>query len=68
MAIDCAGNIYVTSGSVIVFDPGGDERGRIQVPEGPSNVAFGGADRQTLYITARTGLYSIRLNVPGYPY
>jgi len=68
LTVDCAGNLYVTAGGVQVFDPEGDQLGSITVAESPANVAFGGADRRTLYITARTGLYSIVLNVPGYPY
>ncbi len=68
MAVDCAGNLYVTAGSVRVFNPQGSELGSITLAESPANVAFGGSDRRTLYITARTGLYSIELNVPGYPY
>lgn len=68
-AIDCAGNLYVTTGmKVIVYAPNGDTLGEISVAEAPSNAAFGGRDRKTLFITARTGLYSIQLNVPGYPY
>jgi len=39
----------------------------IAVPEQPANCAFGGADRKTLFITARTGLYKVALNVPGLP-
>jgi gluconolactonase len=68
MAVDCAGNLYVASGTVEVFAPGGDKLGEISVPENPSNAAFGGTDHKTLYITAQTGLYSIALAVPGFPY
>jgi gluconolactonase len=69
LGIDCAGNLYVTTGSVVrVFGADGMPRGEISVAEAPSNVAFGGADHKTLYITARTALYSIALNVPGMPY
>jgi gluconolactonase len=68
LAVDCAGNLYVTAGRVRVFDPQGAELGSINVPESPANVAFGGPERRTLYITARRGLYAIELNVPGYPY
>jgi gluconolactonase len=68
MAIDCAGNLYVTAGGVRVFDASGSDLGTITLAESPANVAFGGSDHQTLYITARTGLYSIELNVPGDPY
>lgn len=68
MTVDCAGNLYVASGTVEVFSPSGQRLGEIRTNEEPSNLAFGGADRKTLYITARTGLYAITLNVPGYPY
>jgi gluconolactonase len=69
MGIDCAGNLYVTAGGQVrVYSPAGSQLGSISVAEGPSNVAFGGSDHRTLYITARTGLYSIVLNVPGLPY
>ena len=73
--IDCAGNVYWTSGAdglVHVLNPAGTELGTIASSRGTTNVAFGGADRQTLFITSgRTGdsgLYSVRLGVPGYPY
>jgi gluconolactonase len=68
LTVDCAGNLYVTSDTVEVFAANGDKLGDIEVAESPSNVAFGGSDHQTLYITARTHLYSIRLNVAGFPF
>lgn len=68
LTVDCAGNLYVTSGTVEVFDPNGAKLGDITLNEAPSNVAFGGADQRTLYITARTGLYAIDLLIPGLPY
>jgi gluconolactonase len=68
MAVDDAGNVYATSADgVVVFDKNGGALGTITVAEVPSNCTFGGADRKTLYITAHTGLYSIKLNVPGLP-
>lgn len=67
-SVDCAGNLYVTSGTVEVFAPNGDRHGEITLGENPSNVAFGGANRRTLYITAGHGLYAIDLNVAGFPY
>jgi gluconolactonase len=68
-AIDCAGNLYTTGGGQVqVWKANGDPLGAISVPQGPSNAAFGGAERKTLFITARTALYSIELNVPGLPY
>jgi len=71
MAMDCAGNLYVTShgaGTVEVFDPAGKQLGRIAVAPKTTNAAFGGADRKTLYITAGTGVYALPSLVPGYPY
>jgi sugar lactone lactonase YvrE len=38
---------------------------KIEMPETPSNCAFGDPDFQTLYVTARTSVYRIRLNVKG---
>lgn len=68
MAIDRAGNLYVsTRTGVEVFAPDGRRWGVIAIPEQPANCAFGGADARTLYVTARTGLYSTRVNVPGPP-
>lgn len=68
MAVDDAGNLYVTAGpGVLVFDGTGKPLGTITVGEQPANCTFGGADRKTLYITARTSLYRIELNVPGLP-
>ncbi|ACY18052.1 SMP-30/gluconolactonase/LRE family protein [Haliangium ochraceum] len=66
MAIDENGNLFVTAqDGVRVYAPDGTLWGTIEVAEQPSNCAFGGADRKTLYITARTGLYSVTLANPG---
>jgi gluconolactonase len=66
MTIDSEGNVYLTSGpKVHVIDRAGREIESIDVPEAPSNVCFGGADTRTLFITARTSLYSIRTRVHG---
>jgi gluconolactonase len=68
MAIDDAGNVYLTGGSdVRVYKPDGTAWGKIPVPETPSNCAFGGTDRKTLYISARTSIYSVALAIPGKP-
>lgn len=73
--VDCAGNVYWTSyndGLVHVFNPAGSKLGTITAGRNTTNVAFGGPDRRTLYITSGVngnfGLYSVRLNVPGNPY
>ncbi|HYE66880.1 MAG TPA: SMP-30/gluconolactonase/LRE family protein, partial [Pyrinomonadaceae bacterium] len=66
MKADAEGNLYVTGpGGVWVFNPQGKRLGIINTPEQAYNCAFGDADLKTLYITAGTGLYRIRLNVSG---
>ena len=71
LGLDCAGNLYVTGGDqVVVLDPSLSRVGSLSAP-GATNVAFGGADRRTLYVTtlgSEAGLLSATLNVPGYPY
>lgn len=68
MAVDDAGNLYVTTtAGVRVYQPGGALWGTIAVPEVPTNCTFGGPDRTTLYITAQTSLYRVTLRVPGLP-
>ena len=65
MTIDGEGNIYLTFRSVIVYDPNGTRIETIHVPESPTNVCFGGSDKKTLFITARTSVYSLRMKVSG---
>lgn len=65
MAVDVKGNLYTTHGGVVVYDPDGKLLEKIEVPEGPANCTFGGDDMRTLFITARTSLYSVRTKNPG---
>jgi gluconolactonase len=66
MTIDQRGNVYLTGQGVTVFDPTGRQIEHIDVPEGwTANVCFGGADHQTLFITASRGLYGLRMQVRG---
>ncbi|RLS52309.1 MAG: SMP-30/gluconolactonase/LRE family protein [Planctomycetota bacterium] len=65
MALDVQGNLYTTHGGINVYNADGQLLQRIAVPEGPANCTFGGEDLKTLFITARTSLYSIRLTQPG---
>ncbi|WP_437660034.1 SMP-30/gluconolactonase/LRE family protein [Sorangium sp. So ce1182] len=68
MGVDCAGNLYVGwEGGVEVIAPSGEKLGTIEGTGKASNVAFGGADRKTLYITAGPALYAVEMPVPGYP-
>lgn len=64
--LDAHGNIFCTGpDGVWILSPDGRLLGKIPMPEVPSNLAFGGPDGSTLYITARTGLYSIGLKTFG---
>lgn len=65
MTLDELGNLYLTNGSVWVYSPEGKLLQEIKGPEKAANVCFGGADRKTLFITARTGFYSIKMRVAG---
>ncbi len=63
MTIDNEGNIYLTARVVAVYNKNGQKIETIKVPEGPANLCFGGPDKRTLFITARTSLYSVRMRV-----
>ena len=65
MTIDNLGNVYLTNKVVSVFDKTGKSVARIEVPEQPSNVCFGGKKRDILFITARTSVYTLKMNVKG---
>ena len=65
MKVDSEGNLYCTGPSgVWIFSPDGTHLGTIRPEQVPANVAWGD-DGKTLYMTARTGLYSIKLNAEG---
>jgi gluconolactonase len=66
MTIDDQGNVYLTGKGVSVFNPAGEKIEQIDMPEPwTANVCFGGADRQTLFITASKGFYGLRMIVRG---
>ena len=58
---DEKGNVYVAAKQVYVYNPQGDRLTAVELPETPTNLAFGEADEKTLFVTTRTGLYRIRL-------
>jgi gluconolactonase len=65
--VDDHGNIFCAGpDGVWIFSPDGKLIGKILTPEVPSNLAFGGDDRSTLYITARSGVYRIDLKTSGH--
>ena len=66
MTIDNEGNIYLTGRGVTVFNSAGEKIEHIDIDTGwTANVCFGGKDRHTLFITAQTSLYSLRMRVKG---
>lgn len=67
MSVDVLGNLYTTTPEgIAVLSPNGDLIGTIEVPESPTNCCFGGDEFKTLFITARTSLYSVQLANSGY--
>lgn len=66
LKVDEIGNVYVSGpGGLWIISPEGKHLGTITGPELPANMAWGDDDRRMLYLTARTGVYRIRLNVRG---
>jgi gluconolactonase len=66
LKVDTQGNVYCTGpGGVWIFSPNGKHLGTIKPTEVPANCHWGDAEGKTLYMTARSGLYRIRLNVVG---
>jgi gluconolactonase len=69
MKVDIEGRVYCTGpGGTWVFTPDGARLGIIRTPEVPANLAFGGPDLRTLFFTARTSVYTMRVKVPGQPH
>ncbi len=58
---DPQGNVYVAAGEVYVYNPEGKLIGTIHVPERPLQLVLGGLDHKTLFIPARSSLYSVQL-------
>jgi sugar lactone lactonase YvrE len=65
LAQDADGNVFLAAGQVLVYNPEGKQVDRIDIPERPIDLIFGGPDHRTLYILTHTSLYSIRTRVPG---
>ena len=66
MKVDKQGNLYASGpGGLWIISSEGKHLGTIVGPEHPHNIAWGDEDGKTLYLCAKTGLYRIRLNVPG---
>jgi gluconolactonase len=68
MKVDSEGNIYCTGpGGVWILNAAGRLLGRIVMPDVTANLAWGGPDWRTLYLTASTSLYRMQMRVPGSP-
>jgi gluconolactonase len=66
MTVDTEGNLYLTGQGVFVFDKTGKQIEHIEVPEAwVGNICFGGKDKQSLFIAASKGLYTIRTRFRG---
>jgi gluconolactonase len=66
LKVDRSGNLYSSGpGGVWIIAPDGKHLGTLVCPELPANMAWGDADARTLYLTARSGLYRLRVNIAG---
>jgi gluconolactonase len=63
---DEKGNIYVAAKAILIYSPEGKLMRQVPLTEKPSNLTFGDSDMQSLYITARSSLYRLRLPVKGW--
>jgi sugar lactone lactonase YvrE len=61
VATDAKGNVYVANGEIYVYSPAGKLIDTIEVPERPTQMVFGGTDGRTMFITARSSLYAIKM-------
>jgi len=66
LKLDVTGNLYGTGpGGIWIISPDAKPLGRIELPEVPANMAWGGSDGRTLYITARTSIYKVQMRARG---
>jgi sugar lactone lactonase YvrE len=65
LAEDSEGNVYIAAGQIYVYNRSGKRIGTINVPDRPSQLLFGGPDGKTLFIAARSSLYSVRMRYRG---
>lgn len=65
MKVDEKGNLYIAARGIVVYSPQGKQLAKFEINEVPANCAFGDDDMQSLYVTARTSVYRVRLPVRG---
>ena len=69
LTIDIKGNLYLTNpgaSAIQVVSPEGKTLGLIKFPEPPANCTFGGRDMKTLFVTARSSLYAVKMEATGH--
>jgi gluconolactonase len=69
LTVDTKGNLYLTQpalSAIQVVSPEGKTLGLLKFPEAPANCTFGGKDRKTLFVTARTSLYTLPMEGVGH--
>ena len=67
--VDQAGRVFCTGpGGIWVLEPDGSHVGTIRLPEMAVNLFFGGDDLCTLFVTAVTSVYTVRVKTPGQPH
>ena len=62
---DASGNVYLAEGQLYIYNSSGKQIGIVEIPERPSSLAFGGADKKTLFIGARDSLFSLQTAAAG---
>ena len=66
LKVDIEGRIYCTGpGGLWIWESNGDHVGVVELPEFPANLNWGGLDNQTIFLTCRTSVYSVRATTPG---
>lgn len=65
VTLDEQGNLYLTGDNITIYSPAGELLDTIEVPLPPANLTFGGANRDILYITARTTLFALQMSIKG---
>ena len=63
VAVDGKGNVYVANGQVFIYDRAGKQIGRIDVPERPIDIAFGGAGGRTLFMLSHHALFAVKIRL-----
>jgi gluconolactonase len=60
------GNVYIATGPVVVYSPQGKLIRTIVLPEIAANLEFGGSDLKTLFVTAHTSVYRVKVEDQGW--